>query len=328
MTTWYYVLLVRAVLDGKYKPALLLVFNIIVFRILRSRLQIINFAMLNGLSTPNVVNDGTTVLTIHVFMASTATTLASIASFTAVFVVLVQTTAVGNRKCSSVLIVSSGVSLLWLKGGTGEYEVIVSRFVCFCVCGLVVCTWICKESEGREILVSITSTILFTLLLRGSVTLILCLMVFSSLLSFRHLMKDDSSSSSSVLRFMFLMGVGECYFFVVGNSHALATMDISGAYTGLSEYVFIVVFVLTGFILFAGQLISIVLPMVLEVDNDIGISKRLWIFQLIHSFRIWLFCINLSVMKSHLFIWTVFAPKWVYEVLHMLMVIVVSHLML
>mmetsp|Transcript_10998 Transcript_10998/g.14322 ORF Transcript_10998/g.14322 Transcript_10998/m.14322 type:complete len:116 (-) Transcript_10998:123-470(-) len=57
------------------------------------------------------------------------------------------------------------------------------------------------------------------------------------------------------------------------------------------------------------------------------VNLAFWILQSVTSFRIWAISAILVAMQSHLFIWTVFAPKWMYETLFTVAVSAASQLL-
>jgi hypothetical protein len=137
-----------------------------------------------------------------------------------------------------------------------------------------------------------------------------------------------------------LWAAGQAAFFATGNSHTVSTIDISGAYTGLLEYNQWIVGGLTGVITFSGPLLAAdqiarLLCFVgessavtkLRSDNSRerslagqgaraeasqAVASGLFLYQ---SLRLLVTSIVLVLMRAHLFVWSVFAPKWAYEVL-------------
>lgn len=121
--------------------------------------------------------------------------------------------------------------------------------------------------------------------------------------------------------------VGQCVFFSLGNSHLMATVDISGAYTGLSDYNATVVALLTALITFSGQVMALTragveMRMGMEQGADTGMHKvpggrasAFAVFQFCAATRIFVATAVLAAMRTHLFVWTVWAPKWALELL-------------
>jgi len=64
-----------------------------------------------------------------------------------------------------------------------------------------------------------------------------------------------ASSSNSALLALIFSTVGQAAWFCFGNSNALSTIDISGAYTGLVEYNQVVVAILVYSICYTGPLV-------------------------------------------------------------------------
>ncbi|KAK9480900.1 alkaline-phosphatase-like protein [Lipomyces japonicus] len=115
-------------------------------------------------------------------------------------------------------------------------------------------------------------------------------------------------------------------FFALGNSNSLASIDLSNAYNGISEYSIIPVGILTfasnwiGPIYFSAMALVLVsiratknLPPAGQVTIRHGfINTYLPIIYAYHSLSLLTILVSCFVLRSHLFIWTVFSPKLLY----------------
>lgn len=119
-------------------------------------------------------------------------------------------------------------------------------------------------------------------------------------------------STDGTLNLLVNLCIQQLSFFSMGNTNLLATVDLSNAYNGVSEYNIILVSLLTFVSNFAG-----VLYWLIHQIMTISISKTRWdkfytssllklAFYLVSMGSLVGSCINL---RYHLFIWSVFSPK-------------------
>ncbi|TKR77811.1 hypothetical protein L596_018720 [Steinernema carpocapsae] len=107
-------------------------------------------------------------------------------------------------------------------------------------------------------------------------------------------------------------------FYYIGNSNSLSTIDISVGYAGLASYQPFIVAVQIALNAYSGPLIQLLLASPKAVDgvSDLVMASRL--------LSIIVTMISLFVQRYHLFVWTVFAPKFVIEAGHMIFVTILS----
>ncbi|KAK9366435.1 alkaline-phosphatase-like protein [Lipomyces kononenkoae] len=114
-------------------------------------------------------------------------------------------------------------------------------------------------------------------------------------------------------------------FFASGNSNSLATVDLSNAYNGVSEYSMILVGILTFVSNFSGP-IFFSLSGIVQLSiwkntakttrsvEDIFTVDGLSLIHAFHSMSLLAVMSACTVLRTHLFIWTVFSPKLMYTV--------------
>ena len=108
--------------------------------------------------------------------------------------------------------------------------------------------------------------------------------------------------------------VGSFAFFALGNSHSVATIDISGGNALSYSYNRDVVAALSTVVVYTGPIwatLSAVGGGRAFRDHSKQLM-RVWMWQ---SVRLAVMSAVVVAMQSHLFIWSVFAPRWAYEVL-------------
>jgi len=321
----------------------------ILLRLERCRLQVINFALLAGLPEPDVVSQGTAILVVpDIFgssiSAGTACCLFTVFTATGIFVTRKQS----NRVVTSLsffFITLGGFMLLSLKG-INDPEVVMfdisailrARIVYVCVLALIILSVLSRDS----IYFVVSMSMLFLLLKRSSLTFLVVIVSLKLFLMTEYFISETNLIPS--LGVLVLWALGQCAFFAFGNSHAIATVDVSGAYTGLTEYNMTICGFLCGIITFSGPVLATAhIVRFIEVKiwraNSLAVTGKLrvvrirevnlafWILQSVTSFRIWAISAILVAMQSHLFIWTVFAPKWMYETLFTVAVSAASQLL-
>ena len=98
----------------------------------------------------------------------------------------------------------------------------------------------------------------------------------------------------------------------------MSTVDFSGAYSGLATYSKTYVGALTILIIEAGPIMAL-LSTLSAFCIDMTDRKRQKLYVATASTISFAFLVSASavliLMRSHLFVWTVFAPRWVYEVM-------------
>ena len=113
------------------------------------------------------------------------------------------------------------------------------------------------------------------------------------------------------------IALGRCGFFALGNSHLISTIDIAGAYTGVSSFS-IIVPILLWIISETGPIVGLVTFLRITKHDD---ETRRTPLEFIAIMCISCTLMNAAVllyMRHHLFIWTVFAPRFCYEVVYLL----------
>uniref|UniRef100_A0A8C3TCC6 Phosphatidylinositol glycan anchor biosynthesis class G n=1 Tax=Chelydra serpentina TaxID=8475 RepID=A0A8C3TCC6_CHESE len=113
---------------------------------------------------------------------------------------------------------------------------------------------------------------------------------------------------------------GQAFFYFQGNSNSIASVDISAGFVGLNNYVEIPAIFLTGFATYAGPLlwaIHLLCYLSSEVSrNSAAIGHGCFCYALICSVPVTVYIILVTGLRYHLFIWSVFSPKLLYEGMH------------
>ncbi|KAM6150973.1 GPI ethanolamine phosphate transferase 2 isoform 2-T3 [Erethizon dorsatum] len=114
---------------------------------------------------------------------------------------------------------------------------------------------------------------------------------------------------------------GQAFFYFQGNSNNIATIDISAGFVGLDTYMEIPATFLTVFgtyvgpVLWAGHLAHFLSA---EASSDSAMGRACFCYALICSVPVATYIILVTSLRYHLFIWSVFSPKLLYEGMHLL----------
>lgn len=106
-------------------------------------------------------------------------------------------------------------------------------------------------------------------------------------------------------------------FFALGGSNAISSIDLSNAYNGIGNYNVILVGILTFIGNWAGPIwwVSATHGMLKarkeKTKNEEEVHIQLWtVFTAASLLAVMVAC---TVLRAHLFIWTVFSPKFLYS---------------
>uniref|UniRef100_A0A8C4NHP1 Phosphatidylinositol glycan anchor biosynthesis class G n=1 Tax=Eptatretus burgeri TaxID=7764 RepID=A0A8C4NHP1_EPTBU len=117
--------------------------------------------------------------------------------------------------------------------------------------------------------------------------------------------------------------LGQAAFFHQGNSNGLATVDVAAGYTGMSSHSGPLAVILTAFCTYSGPIIWAMalmkeirlVPLHTRASSIGAVSRAL---ALCRALPLTLYLVFVMVQRHHLFIWSVFAPKLLYETTHTL----------
>ncbi|XP_023651716.1 GPI ethanolamine phosphate transferase 2 isoform X1 [Paramormyrops kingsleyae] len=121
---------------------------------------------------------------------------------------------------------------------------------------------------------------------------------------------------------------GQAFFYFQGNSNNIGTVDISAGFIGLETYVEAPAFLLTAFSTYTGPLLwTFHLAWYLTSRQDSravpSLGHGCFCLALLRSMPAAAYIIMVTALRYHLFIWSVFSPKLLYESAHTLVITVV-----
>uniref|UniRef100_UPI00358E86F1 GPI ethanolamine phosphate transferase 2 isoform X2 n=1 Tax=Myxine glutinosa TaxID=7769 RepID=UPI00358E86F1 len=117
--------------------------------------------------------------------------------------------------------------------------------------------------------------------------------------------------------------LGQAAFFQQGNSNGLATVDVAAGYTGMSSHSGPLAVILTAFCTYSGPILW-AMALIKEIRlaplhtrvSSIGAASRA--LAMCRALPLTFYLVFVMVERHHLFIWSVFAPKLLYETTHTL----------
>ncbi|XP_022102881.1 GPI ethanolamine phosphate transferase 2-like isoform X2 [Acanthaster planci] len=114
--------------------------------------------------------------------------------------------------------------------------------------------------------------------------------------------------------------MGQAAFFAQGNSNSIATVDISAGYIGMSSYIHAIAGLLTAISTYAGPILWLVRLLIyitehhhnsflsaIEVSYTLAISRAL---------PLAIYTVLVTLQRYHLFVWSVFSPKLLYQTMN------------
>lgn len=114
---------------------------------------------------------------------------------------------------------------------------------------------------------------------------------------------------------------GQAFFYFQGNSNNIASIDISAGFVGLDTYMEVPATFLTIFGTYVGPVLwasHLVYFLSSEASSGSALSRACFCYALICSVPVAAYIVLVTSLRYHLFIWSVFSPKLLYEGMHLL----------
>ncbi|KAH8689708.1 putative sulfatase [Talaromyces proteolyticus] len=103
-------------------------------------------------------------------------------------------------------------------------------------------------------------------------------------------------------------------FFAFGGSNAISSVDLSNAYNGVSDYNVLIVGLLTFISNWAGPIWWISATLVQDHSPSAKATDRIALLSFNTTFNLLSVMAACTMLRTHLFVWTVFSPKFLYSV--------------
>lgn len=145
----------------------------------------------------------------------------------------------------------------------------------------------------------------------------------------KHLFKNTSPVTKTFILCAIHYWIGKEFFFYQGNSNSLASVDLNAGYIGLKKFNIFAVGILLTINTFSGPILSILSlaynlydcqeyqqsgnPRNANQQNNGNLNNMLYILGIliVLPFTFYSFCV--IAFRHHIFVWTVFSPKLMYE---------------
>ncbi|XP_035911282.1 GPI ethanolamine phosphate transferase 2 [Anopheles stephensi] len=161
-----------------------------------------------------------------------------------------------------------------------------------------------------------------------NVLLVGTLMATSRFLTERIERTADDRYGSVMLKVISHYWLGKTFYFYQGNSNSLATIDLNAGYVGLTSFSIVRVGLFLTLHTFSGPILSFLLllhNLFSENERDVSRQERkplatynakekmLMLINAITMVPVSFFLVVATVLRDHIFVWTVFSPKIIYE---------------
>ncbi len=104
-------------------------------------------------------------------------------------------------------------------------------------------------------------------------------------------------------------------FYVYGNSNSIANLDLVNSYIGLDQFSFEWCGLLTFIANWVGPLLVVLTDLVLRFRLSSGsFVEQLVVFTAWRSWSLTIISLSVIILRHHLFIWSVFSPRYLYEI--------------
>ncbi|KAM9586868.1 GPI ethanolamine phosphate transferase 2 isoform 2-T2 [Morphnus guianensis] len=146
--------------------------------------------------------------------------------------------------------------------------------------------------------------------------LVFCLLIQTMMTKYIWRPLKSDAAQITIMHYWF----GQAFFYFQGNSNGIATVDVSAGFVGLESYVEIPAIFLTAFATYAGPLlwaIHLLCYLSSEVSrNSAAVGHGCFCYALMRSIPVAIYIVLVTGLRYHLFIWSVFSPKLLYEGVH------------
>uniref|UniRef100_UPI003AAE5B8F GPI ethanolamine phosphate transferase 2 isoform X6 n=1 Tax=Centroberyx gerrardi TaxID=166262 RepID=UPI003AAE5B8F len=145
-----------------------------------------------------------------------------------------------------------------------------------------------------------------------------CLLIQTLMAQFIWKKLHYDAAQTTIMHYWF----GQAFFYFQGNSNNIGTVDISVGFIGLESYVEAPAIFLTALSTYAGPLLwacHLVCYLSSERDSAVAVGHGCYCLALLRSVPAAAYIVLVTALRYHLFIWSVFSPKLLYESMHMLL---------
>ena len=120
-----------------------------------------------------------------------------------------------------------------------------------------------------------------------------------------HLLQPTLSTLQPSVQPLVHLLLAKVTFFQLGGSNSLATIDVGAGYTGLTDFNPVLVTLLMAVHTYSGSLIALLSAATTTPTLVQALPATL-------GLELTMFCLVATLLRHHLFVWTVFSPKLLY----------------
>ncbi|XP_028271461.1 GPI ethanolamine phosphate transferase 2 isoform X2 [Parambassis ranga] len=144
-----------------------------------------------------------------------------------------------------------------------------------------------------------------------------CLLIQNLMAQFIWKKLHYDAAQTTIMHYWF----GQAFFYFQGNSNNIATVDISVGFVGLESYVEAPAIFLTALSTYAGPLLWAchLVCFLSSHRSPVAVGHGCYCLALLRSVPAAAYIVLVTVLRYHLFIWSVFSPKLLYESMHLLL---------
>ncbi|KAG9486317.1 hypothetical protein GDO78_006618 [Eleutherodactylus coqui] len=149
------------------------------------------------------------------------------------------------------------------------------------------------------------------------VVLVFCLLIQIILTMFVWKALKYDAAQITIMHYWF----GQAFFFFQGNSNTISTVDVSAGFVGLENYMELPAVLLTAFVTYSGPFLwAVHLLCYLSGETNktpTAVAHGCYCYAILRCLPVTVYILLVTGLRYHLFIWSVFSPKLLYEVLHL-----------
>ncbi|XP_058010343.1 GPI ethanolamine phosphate transferase 2 isoform X2 [Hevea brasiliensis] len=223
---------------------------------------------------------------------------------------------------SGLLMMGLGLFALFLFVTNTKLVRVVALF--FLISGFLV-LWHIMEYQDNEFVSSDYHATLLAQPINSMPIFLLLMQIFTSMLYY----SSSGPQNKEWLEVALLYYVGMAGHFALGNSNTLATIDVAGAFIGLSSHSTLLSGILMFIITYTSPmlvLLSMVMYISVKDTSYLAIPQSVDLEQFLkmmlgfpclvplglNSILLTAYTVVLLLMRNHLFVWSVFSPKYLY----------------
>lgn len=130
-----------------------------------------------------------------------------------------------------------------------------------------------------------------------------------------------TTNERTIAKIFLHVWIGKLFYFYQGNSNSLSTVDVNAGFVGQMHVHLPIIFVFSTINTFNGQLTSLFLLVLHLIQDskrlidDSGVIMKLlfkWL-SILTIIPTTVFLVVITLLRHHLFIWSVFSPKLLYD---------------